>query len=242
MNELIDESAQDSGARDDARGRIVEAAAKLLAAGGRDAATTRAVAADAGVQAPTIYRLFGDMGGLLDAVAEHVFARYVAEKAGRAPHPDPIEELRRGWDEHIGFSLAHPAVFAIMRGEARSRLPSAANDAGRDVLRRRITNIARAGRLRVSEARALALVQAVGTGTILALLDEPAERRDPGLSAAALEAVIAAITVTEPVVERPGPAAAAVAMRALLPETAALTESERRLMAEWLDRIADAEG
>jgi hypothetical protein len=31
-------------------------------------------------------------------------------------------------------------------------------------------------------------------------------------------------------------------MRALLPETAALTESERRLMAEWLERIAEAEG
>ena len=41
------------------------------------------------------------------------------------------------------------------------------------------------------------LVEAGGAGTALTLLAEPEESRDPGLSAAAREAVIAAIT-TEP--------------------------------------------
>ena len=39
------------------RERILEAAHRLIATGGKEAATTRAVAAAASVQAPTIYRL-----------------------------------------------------------------------------------------------------------------------------------------------------------------------------------------
>ncbi|NED93539.1 helix-turn-helix transcriptional regulator, partial [Streptomyces sp. SID11233] len=42
------------------RERIVAAATELLEESGREAVTTRAVAARAGVQAPAIYRLFGD--------------------------------------------------------------------------------------------------------------------------------------------------------------------------------------
>ncbi|HLR84941.1 MAG TPA: helix-turn-helix domain-containing protein, partial [Nocardioidaceae bacterium] len=46
--------------RDQTRQRVIEAAIELLARDGRDAVTTRAVADAAGVQAPAIYRLFGD--------------------------------------------------------------------------------------------------------------------------------------------------------------------------------------
>ena len=59
------------------RQRIVEAAARLLEEGGREAVSTRAVSAAAGVQAPTIYRIFGDKRGLLDAVASHGLAAYL---------------------------------------------------------------------------------------------------------------------------------------------------------------------
>ena len=65
------------------RERIVEAAAQLLATGGREAVSTRAVSAAAGVQAPTIYRLFGDKQGLLDAVASRGFADYLRTKITR---------------------------------------------------------------------------------------------------------------------------------------------------------------
>jgi AcrR family transcriptional regulator len=60
------------------RAQIVEVAAGLLASGGRDAVSTRAVAAAAGTQAPTIYRLFGDKDGLLAAVLEYGFATYLS--------------------------------------------------------------------------------------------------------------------------------------------------------------------
>ena len=60
------------------RQRVIEAAIDLLARGGRDAVTTRAVAVAAGLQPPAIYRLFGDKDGLLEAVAEHGFATFLA--------------------------------------------------------------------------------------------------------------------------------------------------------------------
>src|SRR4051812_30454912 len=94
---------------DPTRARILEAATTLLADGGREALTTRAVATAAGVQAPTIYRIFGDKRGLLDAVADREMARYTAKKKARAPHPDPLEDFRRGWDLNVEFGLAHPA-------------------------------------------------------------------------------------------------------------------------------------
>src|SRR3954452_18482594 len=107
----------------DTRTRIVTAAAALLADGGRDAVTTRAVAAAAGVQAPTIYRLFGDKTGLLDAVAEHGFQAYLGGKA--APDGDPVECLRAGWDLHVGFGLANPGLYALMYGNPRPGPPCA---------------------------------------------------------------------------------------------------------------------
>ena len=71
--------------------------------------TTRSVALAAGVQAPTIYRLFGDKNGLLDAVAEHGFATYMARKPPGDPTADPVESLRAGWELHVGFGLANPS-------------------------------------------------------------------------------------------------------------------------------------
>lgn len=230
-DEMADESSQDL------RVRILEATLHLLDAGGRDAATTRAVAAAAGVQAPTIYRLFGDKRGLLDAVAEHALTRFVAEKSARAPHPDPLEDLRNGWDSHVAFGLAHPGLFAIMSGEARATSPAA--EAGLAVLRRRVRNLALAGRLRVSEERAVALLRAMGVGTVLSLISEPERERDPGLSDAVREAAVVAITGETSLRAGRGASAAAATLRASLGETAVLSAGERHLLEELLDRIAD---
>jgi AcrR family transcriptional regulator len=224
--------------RSDARARIVAAAADLLASGGRDALTTRAAAAAAGVQAPTIYRLFGDKNGLLDAVAEHGFAAYLTEKQVREPGLDPVEDLRAGWDLRIGFGLAHPALYSLMYGDPRPGVRPPAAAAAQRILREHIRRVAAAGRLRVSEDKAADLVHAAGCGTVLTLLAMPPDRRDPDLSQAAREAVIVAITTGSPALESPGPAAAAIALRATLPDAAALTGGERRLLEEWLDRLA----
>ncbi|MDH6118306.1 AcrR family transcriptional regulator [Kitasatospora sp. GAS204A] len=222
------------------RERILAATAELLATGGREAVSTRTVGAAAAVQAPTIYRLFGDMRGLLDAVAAEGFEAYLARKTDRKPIADPVEDLRAGWDLHIDFGLANPALYLIMSEQGRpgTAAPPAAL-AGLEILTARIHRIAEAGRLRVSEERAANLVQAAGRGTTLMLIDMPADHRDPELSVMAREAVIAAVTTDAPALAAPGPVTAAVALRAVLPQTTALTDLERALLREWLDRIAN---
>jgi AcrR family transcriptional regulator len=225
----------------DVRARIIAAAAELISSGGPDAATTRAVATAAGVQAPTLYRLFGDKRGLLAAVIEHVFRSYVSKKSARAPHPDPLQDFREGWDMHVAFGLGHPGLFAIMSADPRPAGPSSAISEGNEVLRRRIRNIALAGRLRVSEERALGLVSAMGMGAVLTLLHQPEGQRDPGLAEAAREAVVAAITSEE--AARPKNTevrAMAAALRASLNRISVLTPGESALLSELLERIADA--
>ncbi|PRY02449.1 TetR/AcrR family transcriptional regulator [Allonocardiopsis opalescens] len=222
------------------RDRIIEAAAALLAEGGRDAVSTRAVSAAAGVQAPAIYRAFGDKQGLLDAVADHGFVSYLRGKQSNPVTDDPVADLRRGWDLHVGFGLAHPALYSLIYGDPRIGESPAARQ-GSEILAGMIHRIAEAGRLRVTEERAMVMVQAAGRGMTLTLISLPEDQRDPSLSEAAREAVIAAITTDAPPEEpRGGAPVAAVALRAVLPRTTVLTAAERALLAEWLDRIATA--
>ncbi|MGP3945270.1 TetR/AcrR family transcriptional regulator [Streptomyces sp. 6N106] len=225
--------------RDGNRDRIVAAAARLLSEAGPDAVSTRAVSSAAGVQPPTIYRLFGDKQGLLDAVVAHGFTEYLSSKTAEEPTEDPVEDLRAGWDLHIGLGLANPALYSLMYGGHRPGVSSPASVAAFEMLARLIRRIAEAGRLAIPEERAAALVHAAGCGTTLTLIATPEDRRDPELSRTAREAAIAAITTDAPAAAESGPVAAAVTLRAALPRTDALTASERGLLREWLDRIAD---
>ncbi|WCT72634.1 TetR/AcrR family transcriptional regulator [Sphingomonas naphthae] len=219
----------------DARRRILEAAVDLVAQGGGEAATTRAVAAGAGVQAPTIYRLFGDKDGLLAAVADKVMADFVAAKAARPAAKDPIADLRDGWDDYIAFGLANPAVFTIMTVLPAGRT-SATTAAGLTVLRERVNRVARSGRLRVDERNAVDLIHAAGTGTILTLLAKPPADRSV-LSTAARDAVLAAILDTTSR-EVPTVTTMATGLRANLADIPTFSPGERLLLDELLARVA----
>lgn len=217
------------------RARIIDAARHLIASAGADAATTRAVADAAGVQAPVIYRLFGDKDRMLATVAEGAFAEYVAKKARKKPHGDPVQDLRDGWDTHVAFSLANPGIFTIMT----SASTSAATAAGLAVLRGKIQRIAAAGRLRVSEDRALALMHAVGTGTVMELLARPEGERDMKMSEVAREMVLSTITTDKAAPASHGAREAASTLKAKLGETEVLSAGERHLLKELLERIAN---
>ena len=230
--------------RADVRSRIIGVAAQLLRDEGPTAVTTRGVAEQAGVQAPMIYRLFGDKDGLLEAVAEHVMAAYVAAKteiaeAAPAAGIDPLTDLRAAWQTQIDFGLGNPSLFRLLSDPERVRQSPAAR-AGREVLQTRIHRVAAAGRLRVSEQRATSLLQAAATGAIQTLLATPPEDRDPGLAESMRDAVLGQI-ITDPA---PAPAdgdttATAVALRAMAPRLDALTRAERQMLGEWLDRVID---
>jgi AcrR family transcriptional regulator len=233
--------------RPDARARIVRAAAKLLATGGRHAVTTRAVSAAAGVQPPTIYRHFGDMQGLLGVVARETLAVHVREQAIRALTNDPVEDLRRGWDLHIAYGLANPDAFALLYSAPSVAAYTSVIQEGVAVLQGLVARVAEAGRLRVDVVHATVLIHAAGTGVTLTLAATAPEERDPRLSETMREAILAAITVA-PRAKRPtsGPARPgervavhAVALRAVLDEASELlSPGEEQLCREWLDRLA----
>jgi AcrR family transcriptional regulator len=225
--------------RGDTRQRVIEAAAELLAREGRDAVTTRAVAAAAGLQAPAIYRLFGDKDGLLDAVAEHGYATFLAGKLKTKPSPDPVADLRAGWNLAVEFGISNPELFALMYGEPKRGTTSAAFLAGMQVLTDRVNRLAVAGSLRLSEGLAATVIHATARGAVLTWLSFPEDQRDPALLHTMREAMVAAVTTQAPVVDDPGPVAAAAALRASLPEANALSPAERSLLAEWLDRLIE---
>lgn len=239
---MANSAAETAGdVREAARARVVKAAAALVARGGREALTTRSVAAAAGVQAPTLYRLFGDKDGLIDALVLHGYQTYLEEKAVRQASPDPVDDLRRGWDLHVEFGLANPGLYVLMYGEPRPGRVLPAIAAAREILAEHVARIAAGGRLRVPEQQAAELIHAAGSGTVLSLLATEEDRRDLHLSALARETVIAAVTTDTVGVAAPEPAAAAITLRARVSQTTALSKPERDLLDEWLTRIAIAE-
>ena len=224
--------------REEARGRIVGAATTLLRDGGRDAVTTRAVSAAAGVQAPTLYRLFTDMSGLLEAVAADGFARYLTKKHSQALTEDPVQDLRQGWDTHVGFGLENPAHYLLMYGHSGS--PSRAAAQSLERLRMLVERIAVGGQLIVSVETAVAMVHSAGVGLTLNLIGIPPGDRDPALSGRLREAVIAAITTAAPS-SPPTPSARAIGLKAVLDQAGDLySPGERALLDELLDRAASA--
>ncbi|WP_309232142.1 TetR/AcrR family transcriptional regulator [Micromonospora tarensis] len=208
----------------------------LLERGGRDAVTTRAVAEAAGLQAPALYRLFGDKEALLDAVAEYGFTRFLAAKHVDPDPQDPVRELRVRWDTAVEFGLANPALYALMYAEpARSAI---ASRLGLGLLMNRIRRLAVAGRLRVDENLAAQIIHATARGAVLTWLSLPDAERNPALLVALREAMISAVVSQESAVREEGPAGAARALRAALPSQNSLSAAEQHLLTEWLERLS----
>jgi len=223
------------------RTKIIEIAAQLLHESGPTGVTTRAVADGAGVQAPAIYRLFGDKEGLLEAVAEHVMATFVSAKAviveqATSANTDPLDDLRAGWQSQIDFGLANPVLFHLLSDPVRARSSVAAR-AGRRVLESRVRRVALAGKLRVAEDRAVGIIQAAGIGTIQMMVATPEGERDPGLPDAMYAGVLAQILTDAPAETGADTLTTSVAFRAIAPQLTSLSEAERHMLVEWLDRV-----
>jgi AcrR family transcriptional regulator len=223
--------------------RIVLAAADLLEEEGLDGMSVRAVAARAGVFPPTIFRLFGDKDGLMEAVGEHGFATYLEAK-GRLPQSDdPVADLRAAWDLHVHFGMTQPAYYTLVFGRSRSGLLSRAGRKAVSELQRMVTRVAAAGRLRMSVERATSVMHAGGVGVVTTMLS--ASVRDPAVSEVTREAVFAALLHSPdapgPASSEHGPAGPAMALRATLAddEPLPLSPGERLLLLELLNRLAD---
>ena len=202
--------------------------------------STRAVCEAVGVGAPVLYRLFGDKAGLLSAVVDHGFDRYLAGKRAARPSDDPVEDLRSGWDTHVAFALEHRAVYRLMFSPAFASVPSAAAEALlllRDVLER----CPAAGRLRIPPDAAAQAIMSANIGVALSLVSQPELYADPALSARVRDAVHREILILDRPVAAPADAGAtALQLSAQLKRSpvAGFTAGERALLLEWLDRVA----
>ncbi len=223
---------------DELRGRIVRAAAELLAQGGRDAVTTRAVASRVGVSPPTIYRLFGEKNGLLSAVAEYGYARFIEAKSPLQPTDDPVDDLRSAWSLAVDFGLNRPELFLLIYGEPHSEAMAEAVRGGAQRMLARIQRVAAAGRLRVEESLAATILQASARGAVLTWLDQPEDQHDPAFITAMREAAISAVSTESAILPAPGRASAARTLKANLPGQASLSPAEHHLLTDWLDRLS----
>ena len=232
------------GLGDNPRERILTAAADLLAREGRAGVSTRTISSLAQVQPPTIYRQFGDMEGLLDEVASLGFNRYLESKLRLESSDDPVDALRQGWDLYVQFALANPAIYALMYAEPRRGARSPAAGRAAEILQGLVTQIAEAGRLRVSVESAARMIQRCGVGVALTLIGDGDGAGDLRLSEMTREAIISAITSSstsgnEKRSEKDNARQHAVALKALLPKAAAdFSPAERALLASWLDRLS----
>ncbi|HWD04356.1 MAG TPA: TetR/AcrR family transcriptional regulator [Amycolatopsis sp.] len=227
----------------DIRTQMLEAAERLLDASPDRDISTRAVCEAVGVGAPMLYRLFGDKNGLLSAVVDHGFERYLAAKRAAEPSADPIADLKKGWDTHVAFAREHPAVYRLMYSPAFADVPSAAKEALR-LLREVLVRCAAVGRLRVDPDVAAQRIMAANIGVALSLVSQPETYTDPELSARVRDAVQDSLLTPAPETEAdadnvtPLPAAA-LQLAALLGTTdSGLGAEETQLLLKWLDELA----
>jgi AcrR family transcriptional regulator len=176
------------------RRALLDAAAAVLAERGVERASTREIYGRAGVKAPTLYHHFGDKRGLMDAVIDDAFDRYMTQKRALRPTGDPFVDLRRGWDAHVAFARANPAIYPLMF-PPRPGPPSAAAAESLGLLREAFDGLASRGALRpgVKPELATRALAAALHGVTAAITREPADRGNARMSTTVRDAVISAL-------------------------------------------------
>ena len=223
---------------------MLEAAEELLNASPDRDIATRAVCEAVGVGAPVLYRLFGDKNGLLSALVDYGFDRYLATKRAAEPSEDPVEDLRNGWDTHVEFARSHPAVYRLMFSPNFTTVPSAAQEAMR-LLREVLDRCAAAGGLRVETGLAAQMIMSANIGVALNLVTQPENYPDPDLSRRVRDAVHAAVLVPgaggRQADENGSLVVAALQLAAIVRDRGTgLGEPETALLLHWLDTLAGA--
>jgi AcrR family transcriptional regulator len=221
---------------------MVEAAEAQLAASAERNISTREVCEAVNVGSPVLYRLFGDKNGLLTAVVDNAFERYLSEKRSRPLAEDPVDDLYTAWDNHVAFALEHPAVYRLVYAPSLAAVPAAAEEA-RQLLRDRLVRCAEAGKLRTDPDSAAQAFMAACVGVTLSLLSQPANYNDPALSRRVRDAVIRGLIVeAEPVTPDDQTRTAqviALQLAALVRRSPPpMTTAETALLLQWLDAIA----
>lgn len=218
---------------------MLQVAELQLAASSENDVSTRAVCEAVGVGQPVLYRLFGDKAGLMKALVDHGYDRFIERKRHLAITDDPVADLRAGWNDHIAFAVENPAIYRLMFSPTLGPQISAPR-ALLDLLTGTLERCAQAGVLLVSPALAAQRIRAACTGVALAILSRPDLYSDPDLSDSVRDSVFAScigVSVQPPADRRL--AGTAVQLAALLREgpASALGSEEQCLLLKWLDAL-----
>jgi AcrR family transcriptional regulator len=93
---------------------LIAAAERLVAVGGPDALSVRAVAHDADTTTRAVYSLFGSRAGLVDALAQRAFEILRAGLDELPETDDPVADLLEvGTGVFRRFTHEHPSLFRI---------------------------------------------------------------------------------------------------------------------------------
>jgi AcrR family transcriptional regulator len=228
----------------DTRTQMLKAAESLLQKSHDSDISTRAVCEAVGVGPPVLYRLFGDKNGLIAAVVDSVFARYLARKRAEPLSDDPVDDLYSAWDNHVAFAMKNQAVYRMAYAPSLAQVPAGVDEA-RQVLVERFVRCAAAGRLNTAPDQATQTMMAACVGVNLCLLSQPATYSDPDLSRRVRDAVLGGLVIDTGSRAR-GPKtktlkAVALQMAALIRQTPTpLTEPEVTLMLQWLETLTAA--
>jgi AcrR family transcriptional regulator len=134
------------------RTALVEAAARVVAAEGARALTTRRLAAEVGTSTMAVYTHFGSMDEVHRAVRRDAFARLHADLDAVARTEDPVADLAADGAAYFANGLAHPEPYRAMFVD---RPPSEDENPGSTVFARLVDAIRRcidAGRFHRVEA------------------------------------------------------------------------------------------
>ncbi|MFD3337392.1 TetR/AcrR family transcriptional regulator [Streptomyces sp. NPDC058700] len=179
-----------------ARERILDATTALLADKDALAISTRDICAEAQVGMPEIYRQFGDKQGLLTAVADLGFQKFLASKRANPTTDDPVADLKTAWDSHTTFALANPHLYRLMFTPAGSSKPQGISEA-RELLHAALGRCLNAGRLRLPIETAGHAILSANVGVCLMALSFPDYYADPSVSATLRDTVIGKATGEE---------------------------------------------
>ncbi|WP_069886808.1 TetR/AcrR family transcriptional regulator [Streptomyces luteocolor] len=179
-----------------ARERILDATAELLATKDALAISTRAICDRANVGMPEIYRQFGDKQGLLTAVADLGFERFLANKRRNPLTEDPVADLRTAWDSHVAFALGNPHLYRLMFTPTGDAKPQAVKEA-QALLLSAVERCRAAGRLRTPAELAAQSILSANVGVCLMALSFPESFGGLDISQSVRDAVIGKVTGDE---------------------------------------------
>jgi len=101
----------------DLRRALVDAATRLVEAGGAFQASLRAIAREAGVSAAAPYHHFADRDALLAAVATEGFDGLrdsMKKGAASASDEDPLDRLQAAGIAYVTYAVENPEIFRLM--------------------------------------------------------------------------------------------------------------------------------